>query len=121
MLTFALPFALWIGPPPPAAWPYIAASLLTHIEDHDDVVIIREEFLIDGATSVRQSIELAVGVMYRVLQELLGPEWQPRQVCFAHRPPVNMTSHRALFGPQVRASKNSVTIYEPNSILRPSN
>ena len=27
----ALPFALWFGPPPPKAWPFIAASLLIHI------------------------------------------------------------------------------------------
>lgn len=27
----ALPFALWVGPPPPMAWPFIAASLLIHI------------------------------------------------------------------------------------------
>ena len=27
----ALPFALWLGPPPAAAWPYIAASLVIHI------------------------------------------------------------------------------------------
>jgi len=27
----ALPFALWVGPPPPTAWPFIAASLLIHI------------------------------------------------------------------------------------------
>ena len=56
------------------------ASLLTHIEDHADVVVIREEFLVGGAQSVRQSIELAVGVMYRILAELLGPTWRPRRV-----------------------------------------
>ena len=27
----ALPFMLWLGPPPRAAWPYIAASLVIHI------------------------------------------------------------------------------------------
>ena len=27
----ALPFALWVGAPPPAAWPFIGASLLIHI------------------------------------------------------------------------------------------
>ena len=27
----ALPFALWVGPPPPGAWPYIAMSLFIHI------------------------------------------------------------------------------------------
>ena len=74
------------------------ASLLTRIEDHGDVVIIREEFLIDGTASVRQSMELAVGVMYRILAELLGTEWKPRRVCFSHRPPHDMSSHRAMFG-----------------------
>ena len=27
----ALPIMLWVGPPPPGAWPYIAASLVIHI------------------------------------------------------------------------------------------
>ncbi|MBN8492167.1 MAG: EamA family transporter, partial [Burkholderiales bacterium] len=27
----ALPLLLWVGLPPPAAWPYIAASLLIHV------------------------------------------------------------------------------------------
>ncbi len=74
------------------------ASLLSHIEDHADLVIIREEVLIDAAGPVRQSIELAVGVMYRILVELLGPAWKPRRVCFSHRPPLDLSSHRALFG-----------------------
>ncbi len=79
------------------------ASLLTHIEDHDDVVIIREDFLIEGAASasVRQSMELAVGVMHRILQELLGPAWTPRRVCFSHRPPWDKSSHLAFFGPKL--------------------
>jgi hypothetical protein len=42
------------------------ASLLTHIEDHGDVVVIREDVLIEGGGSVRQSIELAVGVKIAV-------------------------------------------------------
>jgi phosphonate utilization associated putative membrane protein len=29
--VIALPFALWVGPPPANAWPFIAASLLIHI------------------------------------------------------------------------------------------
>ena len=77
------------------------ASLLTRIEDHGDVVVIREEFLIEGRASIRQSIEMAVGVMYRILGELLGTGWQPRRVCFSHRPPQDVGSHRALFGPNL--------------------
>ena len=86
------------------------ASLLTQIEDHADLVIIREEVLIDAAGSVRQSIELAVGVMYRILVELLGPAWKPRRVCFSHRPPGDLSSHRALFGsaPEFNSSFNGI-------------
>lgn len=74
------------------------ASLLTRIEDGPEVVIIREEVLLDSTAPVRQAIELAIGVMFRILQELLGPDWQPRRVCFSHRAPANSSSHRALFG-----------------------
>ena len=74
------------------------ASLLTRIEDHGDVVVIREEILMDGAAPVRQSMELAVGVMFRILGELLGTKWTPRRVCFSHRPPRDTGSHRAMFG-----------------------
>ena len=86
------------------------ASLLTYVEDHADVVIIREEFLMEGAGSVRQSIELAVGVMFRILLELLGPAWKPRQVCFTHRPPHHLESHSALFGarPEFNSSFNGI-------------
>lgn len=73
-------------------------SLLTHIEDQADSVIIREHIVLDSQGSVRQSMELAVGVMYRILVELLGAQWRPRKVCFAHRQPANAAAHRALFG-----------------------
>ena len=77
------------------------ASLITRIEDHADVVVIREEFLTGRGEPVRQSIELAVGVMFRILGELLGPGWRPRRVCFTHRAPASVESHRALFGATV--------------------
>ena len=77
------------------------ASLVTHIEDHGELVIVREEVLIEGPGSVRQSIELALGVMHRILVELLGPAWRPRRVCFAHRAPADLGSHRALFGAEL--------------------
>ena len=74
------------------------ASLVTHIEDHADVVVISEELIANGGEPVRQSIELAVGVMFRILGELLGFGWRPRRVCFTHRAPSDLRSHRALFG-----------------------
>ena len=52
----------------------------------------------DGVVSVRQSIDLAIGVMYRILDELLGVGWKPKRVCFSHRPPRDLTSHKVFFG-----------------------
>jgi len=77
------------------------ASLLTRLESSDDLLVIREEILADSTASVRQSMELAVGVMHRILMELLGPQWQPVGVCFRHRGPRDTSRHRAFFGTRV--------------------
>jgi AraC-like DNA-binding protein len=76
----------------------INASLLTGIEDYGDAVLIRESVLVDDTNSVRQSTEMAIGVLYRSIKELLGPSWRPRNVCFEHRPPESATCHKAFFG-----------------------
>ncbi len=89
----------------------INATLLTGIEDYEDAVLIRERILLQPAEPpVRQSIEMAVGVLYRTIEELLGPTWRPRSVCFEHRPPRNATCHKTLFGVTVEfnASFNGI-------------
>lgn len=82
------------------------ASLITRIEDADDTVTIREEMLVQASTTMRQSMELAVGVMFRILGELVGPKWKPIQVCFAHRPPRQLNAHKAFFGPHVEFNQD---------------
>ena len=77
------------------------ASLITRIEDAGSSVLIREDLVFHGARSMRQSMELAVGVMFRILRELIGPQWQPLGVSFTHRPPANPAAHRAFFGLRV--------------------
>ena len=77
------------------------ASLLTRIEEHGKLLVIREEILVAQTASTRQSMELAVGVMYRIVRELLGPQWKPVRVCFNHRPPSDASAHRAFFGTAV--------------------
>ncbi|MGM9427615.1 AraC family transcriptional regulator [Hydrogenophaga sp. MI9] len=77
------------------------ASLLTRVEDHGAMVIIREEILVEQSASTRQSMELAVGVMHRILCELLGAPWKPLRVCFNHRPPRDTKAHKAFFGTAV--------------------
>jgi AraC-like DNA-binding protein len=86
------------------------ASLLTRIEDHEDLSVIHEEIVTNERGSVRQSIEMAIGVLYRMIAELLGPSWKPRDVCFEHRAPHGPTIHRAMFGVAVEfnASFNGI-------------
>ena len=51
-------------------------------DEHGGLVVIRTELTADGIRIVRQTTELVVGVCRRVLQVLLGAQWQSRLVCF---------------------------------------
>jgi len=77
------------------------ASLITHIEDVGADVVIREDLLPSPGLATRQSMELAVGVMFRILTELVGPGWRPRKVCFTHGAPADLAAHRLFFGRSV--------------------
>ena len=76
----------------------LSATLVTHVEDNGHAVIVREDLLPSPGLSTRQAMELAVGVKFRILRELIGPRWQPVEVCFTHRAPADATAHRAFFG-----------------------
>ena len=76
-------------------------SLLLAIEEAGDVVVLREELIVGHAGPVRQSTELAIGVAFRMLRTLLGPEWRPRRVCFAHDAPADRSVHERVFGRNV--------------------
>jgi AraC-like DNA-binding protein len=71
-------------------------SLSTRIDRFNDVVVVHEELAADASTPLRQSTEMAVGVMHGILQELMGPDWRALRVCFTHRPPKDPAAHRAL-------------------------
>ena len=74
------------------------AALFLIVEETADVVVIREELIVGGGDSIRQSTELAVGVAFRSLQALLGANWRPLRVCFAHDPPADRSVHERIFG-----------------------
>lgn len=73
-------------------------SLVIHVEEHADVVIVREELLVGGSLPMRQAYELAIGVIYRIFRSLLGPRWRAQTVNFVHAPPPDLTIHRRVFG-----------------------
>ena len=45
--------------------------------------------------------ELAIGVVFRVLQTFMGRQWRPLRVCFSHDAPTDRTEHDRLFGCRV--------------------
>jgi AraC-like DNA-binding protein len=76
-------------------------ALFLTVEESGDVVVIREELIVGRSGPIRQSTELAIGVVFRLLRAFLGPAWKPKRVCFAHEPPRDCAVHQRMFGCKV--------------------
>lgn len=77
-------------------------ALAMSLEEQGPLVLVREELLHPGATrSTRQGIELAVGVLFVLMRQLLGSGWRAQRVCFVHAAPQDNSLHLQLFGPRV--------------------
>ena len=70
-------------------------SLVIQMEDANGVVVLREEFTLPEALT--QSMELAIGVLFRTCNLLLNDRWRPQQVCFTHHAPRDLSLHKQLF------------------------
>jgi AraC-like DNA-binding protein len=81
-------------------------ALIMTLEESDDVVILRTELLVGEPGSVRQAIELAVGVALQMLRGFLGADWKPRRVCFMHDAPHDRSVHVRMFGREVRFAED---------------
>lgn len=77
------------------------ASLLTHLQERDGLLLISEDILSEPGAPLEQSMQLAVGVMYRILRELLGPGWQPLWVAFRQERPLKPERFEQFFGTRV--------------------
>lgn len=73
-------------------------ALFIAVEEHGDLVLVREDLHVEGQTQLRQSHELALGVLYRMFRALLGNRWRPQSVNFTHPAPPDLSVHRRLFG-----------------------
>jgi AraC-like DNA-binding protein len=99
-------------------------SLHLTIEESDTVVVLREDLIVGRPGPLRQSIELAIGVVFRVLQFIVGPRWRPLRVCFSHDPPVDRSEHERLFDCRVEfghafngivCSRRDLDVANPNA------
>jgi AraC-like DNA-binding protein len=73
-------------------------ALSMAIEETDGMVVIREELIVGDAQPVRQGVELALGVLLRLMRQFLGAGWQPRRVCLTHAAPRQPATHLRVFG-----------------------
>ena len=64
----------------------------------------RLELVLDVADGVprRQHAEAAAVVGLRILRQLIGPDWRPRRVLFAHDRPRDVSEHERVFGAPLR-------------------
>lgn len=77
-------------------------ALSLTVEEYEDTVVIRELLIAGSARApTRQRVELALGVMVRLIRQLIGQQWQPRRVCFEHPAPRDLKTHLEMFGPCV--------------------
>ena len=86
-------------------------SVHRYIALHNEAVTFRLEKVEDQAVisgglhlarrkPYRQGTELTLAVLYRVLGQLIGPQWRPL-VCIAHDPPARRDVHQRVLGPRV--------------------
>lgn len=75
-------------------------SLAIQMEDAGDLVILREDIV--APQPMRQSMELAIGVLHRMCAALLHRRWQPQRVCFSHSAPRDLSVHQRLFACRVQ-------------------
>ena len=76
-------------------------SLVVQVEEHQELVVVRQDLVLGRKAPARQSYELAIGVMYRLFCSVLGPRWRPLSINFSHDAPPDPTVHLRVFGPIV--------------------
>lgn len=73
-------------------------SLAMHMESAQGYTTIRADILLPQQGSTRQSIELSMGALMRILKIYMGEDWSPLRVCFVHQSPVDLRLHQRIFG-----------------------
>jgi len=65
----------------------INSNLVLHVEEHEDVAVLREEFSLNPPVLSRQTNDLALGVLERVCASVVEADWRPLQMSFSYPRP----------------------------------
>jgi AraC-like DNA-binding protein len=67
----------------------INTNLALRIEEYDEMVMLRENFVFDPPMPSRQADDLALGVLEQMCRAVLGSNWNPIAICLPYeRPPL---------------------------------
>lgn len=94
----------------------INSTLVLHVDEQGDEVILREDLSLSRPETSRQSTDLALGVLARLCTTALGSSWAPRTVCFTHQaPPQNeLPIYTRIFRckPEFNCAFNGIVIHK---------
>ena len=65
----------------------INTNLSLHVDEHESTTFLREVFALSPPMVSRQVDDLALGVLYRLCQVLMGDAWRPQCICLSYEPP----------------------------------
>lgn len=89
------------------------------IEPLGDVVYLTIR-LLGGPRAPRQSSEMALGSLHRIIRALAGEDWQPLEAQLTHPPPRNRRYYRSFFGcPIVFSSESDALLISRHDLDRP--
>lgn len=97
----------------------INSTLVLTVEQTGEDAILREDFALSEPEPTRQSSNLAMGVLARLCESVLGTAWRPRTVCFSHEslPARDLPIIRRLFhcDPEFDSEFNGIVV--PSQLL----
>jgi AraC-like DNA-binding protein len=73
-------------------------ALLLTLEEQRGTATLKFAIDVGRPVPVRQGIELGLGFLHRSLQQLLGNNWRPHAIYFAHARPHRTDAYRRFFG-----------------------
>ena len=65
----------------------INSNLTLQLEDHQQVVFLREHIALNTPMVCRQVSDLALGVLYKMCRSIMPENWRPQCVCFSYERP----------------------------------
>jgi AraC-like DNA-binding protein len=77
-------------------------ALRLRLEESGDLATMRLWFEFGEPAPTRQALELATAALVAIVRELLGRQWEPLSLCFAHGSPGSLAAHLAVFGPRLK-------------------